>query len=120
MKVGATKYRPAGRNWPAGREFETPDLVHVPGTAIDEFLQELYSVLSSALVPLSRGFVREIFERRNLHVDDSVVTEITTAVCSSNPVRRAIEKGGPLSTSYQRKKYYKEKLKCRETNYLHT
>ena len=26
MKVGATKYRPAGRNWPAGREFETPDL----------------------------------------------------------------------------------------------
>ena len=27
MKVGATKYRPAGRNWPAGREFETPALV---------------------------------------------------------------------------------------------
>ena len=26
MKVGATKYRPAGRNWPAGREFETPAL----------------------------------------------------------------------------------------------
>ena len=26
MKVGATKYRPAGRNWPAGREFETPGL----------------------------------------------------------------------------------------------
>ena len=22
--MGATKYRPAGRNWPAGREFETP------------------------------------------------------------------------------------------------
>ena len=28
MKVGATKYRPEGRNWPAGREFETPDLDH--------------------------------------------------------------------------------------------
>ena len=29
MKVGATKYRPAGRNWPAGREFETPALEQV-------------------------------------------------------------------------------------------
>ena len=26
MKVGAIKYRPEGRNWPAGREFETPGL----------------------------------------------------------------------------------------------
>ena len=30
MKVGATKYRPAGRNWPAGREFETPVLILRP------------------------------------------------------------------------------------------
>ena len=30
IKVGATKYHLAGRNWPAGREFETPgvDAVH--------------------------------------------------------------------------------------------
>ena len=84
-------------------------LVHVPGTAIDEFLQELY-LISSASVPLSRRVVSDILERHNLQVDDSVVTEISTAACSANPVQRAIEKGGPLSTSYQRKQYYKEKF----------
>lgn len=85
-------------------------LVHVPGTAIDEFLQELYHLINFASVPLSRGVVADILQHHNLQVDDSVVTEITTAVCSSNPVPKAIEKGGPLSTSYQRKQYYKEKF----------
>lgn len=66
-------------------------LVHVPGTAIDDFLQELY-LINSASVPLSRGFVSDILQHHNLQVDDSVVTEITTAVCSSNPVQKAIEK----------------------------
>lgn len=40
-------------------------LVHVPGTAIDEFLQEL-SFLSSASVPLSRDFVADILNRKKL------------------------------------------------------
>ena len=29
-------------------------------------------------------------------------------MCSGNPVQRSIHKGGPLSTAYLRKKYYKE------------
>lgn len=85
-------------------------LVHVPGTAIDEFLQEVYHLLSSASVPVSKGFVTDILKSHNLQIDDSVVEEIATVICSSNPVPRAIEKGGPLATSYQRKQYYKEKF----------
>lgn len=85
-------------------------LVHMPGIAIDELLQELDYLLSSASFPLSQGFVSKVLERHNLKVDDSVVTEIAAAVCSSNPIHRAIEKGGPLSTSYRRKQYYKEKF----------
>ncbi|XP_051800542.1 uncharacterized protein LOC127532612 [Acanthochromis polyacanthus] len=85
-------------------------LVHVPGTAIDEFLQELHYLINSASVPLSRSVVTNILQHYNLQVDDSVVKEITKAVYSSNPVPKAIEKGGPLSTSYQRKQYYKEKF----------
>lgn len=85
-------------------------LVHVPGTAIDEFLQEVYHLISSASVPVSRSFVTDILKRNNLQVADSVVEEITTAICASNPVPKAIEKGGPLATSYQRKQYYKEKF----------
>lgn len=72
------------------------------------FLQELHYLINSASVPLSRSVVTNIFQHYNLQVDDSVVTEITKAVHSSNPVPKAIEKGGPLSTSYQRKQYYQE------------
>ena len=49
----------------------------------------------------------DILKDHNLQVDDSLVTEIITAVSSSNPV--SIEKGGPLSTSYQRKQYFDKK-----------
>ncbi|XP_051250261.1 uncharacterized protein LOC127360044 [Dicentrarchus labrax] len=85
-------------------------LVHVPGTAIDDFLQELYYLINIASVTVSRSVVTDILKHHKIQVDDSVVTEITTAVCSSNPVPKAIEKGGPLSTSYQRKQFYKEKF----------
>ncbi|KAL7877515.1 hypothetical protein SRHO_G00041580 [Serrasalmus rhombeus] len=85
-------------------------LVHVPGTAIDEFLHELNYLINSASVPLSRGIVSNILQHYNLQIDNSVITEIAKAVCSSNPVSKAIEKGGLLSTSYQRRQYYKEKF----------
>lgn len=74
------------------------------------FLQELYHLLTTASVTPSKSVVTDILKHHNLQVDDSVVTEITKAVCSANPVPKAIEKGGPLSTSYQRKQFYKEKF----------
>lgn len=85
-------------------------LVHVLGTSIDEFLQELNYLISSTSVTFSRGFVSDILERHSLQVNEQVVTEITKAVNLSNPVQRATEKGGPLSTSYLCKTIYKEKL----------
>lgn len=85
-------------------------LVHVPGTAIDEFLQELYHLKSAASVPVSRGFITDIFSRHHLQVEDSVVEEILAAVCLSDPLQKPIGKGGPLSTTYQRKQFYREKF----------
>lgn len=84
-------------------------LVHVPGTAIDDFLQELHFLLNTASASLFQGSLSTIFERHKLQVDDSVISEIVTAAIS-NPVHQAIEKGGTLSTTYQRKKYYKEEF----------
>lgn len=62
----------------------------------------------SAPVPLSCDIVSEIFHQRNLPVDEHIIRETVNAICSGNPVQRSIQKGGPLSTAYQRKKYYKE------------
>lgn len=84
-------------------------LVHVPGTAVDDFLQDLHFLLTTASASLFRDLLNTIFERHSLQVDDSVVTEIVTAAIS-NPVHKAIEKGGTLSTTYQRKTYYKKEF----------
>jgi len=83
-------------------------LVHVPSTAVDVFLGELHHLISSAPVPLSCDIVRDIFHQRNLPVDELVIRETVDAICSGNPVQRSIQNGGPLSTTYLRKQYYKD------------
>ncbi|KAG7481675.1 hypothetical protein JOB18_001839 [Solea senegalensis] len=85
-------------------------LVHVPGTAIDEFLEELHHLLSSPTSTVSKSLVGDILQSNNIQVDKSIIADIATAVCSATPVHKALEKGGPLSTSYLRRRYYNEKF----------
>ena len=83
-------------------------LVHVPTSAVDEFLGELDHLICSAPVPLSCDTVRDIFHQKNLSVDELIIRETVDAICSGNPVQRSIQKGGSLSTAYLRKQYYKD------------
>lgn len=78
--------------------------VHVLSTAVDEFLGELHHLISSVPFPLSF----DIFHQKNLPVDGVIIKEIAEAVCGGNPVQRSIQQGGPLSSAYQRKRYYRE------------
>ena len=83
-------------------------LVHVPSKAIDVFLEELHHFISVAPVPLSSDKVSDIFRQRNIPVDELVVRELVNAICSTSPVQVSIQKGGPLSTAYLRRQYYKD------------
>lgn len=85
-------------------------LVHVPGTAIDEFLQELHHLLTSPTTRISKSLVNDILKSKNIQVDESIITDIATAVCSATPVQKALQKGGSLSTSYQRRRFYNQKF----------
>ena len=67
----------------------------MPSTAIDVFLGELHDLTFSAPSPLSCDSVRDIFHQRNLPVDELDIRETVAAICSGNPVQRAIQKGGP-------------------------
>lgn len=49
-----------------------------------------------------------------VHVEDSVVDELASVICKSNPLGIAIAKDGPLSTSYKRKQYYTSNFKVVE------
>ncbi|KAF3838843.1 hypothetical protein F7725_010611, partial [Dissostichus mawsoni] len=71
-------------------------LVHVPGKAVDVFLEELCHLICSAPVPLSCDIVRGIFQQRNVHINDLIIRETVDALSFGNPVQRSIQKGGPL------------------------
>lgn len=80
---------------------------HVPGTKMYEFLEELH-YLSSATLPLSINILEGVFQKHSPTTDKSVITEVATALCPSNPLLKAIGKGGPPRTSYLRNQYYKD------------
>ncbi|XP_070410106.1 uncharacterized protein [Nothobranchius furzeri] len=80
---------------------------HVPGAKIDEFLEELHC-LSSASHPLSVNIIETVLQKHGSTLDKLVIEEVATALSASHPLLKAIEKGGSLSTSYLRNKFYRE------------
>ena len=69
MKLGATKYRPEGRNWPAGREFETPGLECVPLRWLNNLAMsgEKTRVLVGLLIRWSRQGVEPVLPHLRAH-----------------------------------------------------
>lgn len=80
-------------------------LVHVPSLAIGVFSEEMHYLLKSVSVPLSVAGVQQVFEKHNLHVDESVIKEIAATI-ASNPLHSAI--GGSSCTAYKRTQFYKD------------
>lgn len=82
-------------------------IFHIPAKAVDELLEELHFLLSSASAPFTKRTITEIFKSHNLHIGQAVIEELANSVCVSNPVAKSLGKCGPLATSYKRKLYYK-------------
>lgn len=85
-------------------------IFHVPSTAIDELLYELHYLLNTVSVPVTCSNLSEFFKNKNIEVDNSVINELADILCESNPLVKAIGKGGPLATAYKRKEYFKEEF----------
>lgn len=83
---------------------------NVPSKAINDFLVELNHLTDSLSKSYAEGVLLDIFQKNKLQVDRAVIEEISSSLCSASPLNKAIEKGGPLSSSYQRKQYYKAKF----------
>ena len=87
---------------------------HAPGRKLDEFLEKLHYLSSSASLPLSINVLETVFQKHSTTTDVDVLTEVATALATSNPLLKAIGKDGPLSTSYLRNQYYKKHFKVVE------
>lgn len=87
---------------------------HVSTCAIDELLEELHFILSSAVVPTSNTLAADIFRKHNLQINQSIINKLSATLSSCNPLVKAIAKGGPLATTFNCKQYYKDYFKVVE------
>lgn len=87
------------------------NIVHIPKAVVDEVLSELHNILSCESLPLTKATVSSVFQNHCVHVEDSVVDELASVICKSNPLGIAIAKDGPLATAYKRKQYYTSHFK---------
>lgn len=61
-------------------------IFHIPAKGVDELLEELHFLLSSASAPVTKHTITEICNSHNLHIDQGVIEELANSVCVSNPV----------------------------------
>ncbi|KAK0148560.1 putative nuclease HARBI1 [Merluccius polli] len=81
---------------------------HVAASAVDELLNELQYLVSSALLPVSNNILFDFFNKNNLQVDQELIKELGCSLYSSNPLSKALGKEGPLATAFKRRQYYND------------
>ena len=80
----------------------------VPSVAVTELLDELQYLIGTASVPVAQKTLLDSLKSNNCIVDESLVKELATVLCTTNPIKAAVGKGGPLSTAWKRKAYYRK------------
>lgn len=80
----------------------------VPSAAVNELLEELQYLIGNVSVPVTQKTIIHFLKDHNCQIDESVVKELATVLCTSNPIQAAIGNHGPLSTTWKRKTYYRK------------
>lgn len=90
------------------------NLLHVPSSAVDELLQDLHFLMSSASLSTLKAIVSDFCTKHNLCLNATEIEELASAVCFSNPLTKSIGEQGPLRTAFKRKQYFKDKFQVVE------
>ncbi|OON91157.1 MAG: hypothetical protein ATN32_02455 [Candidatus Epulonipiscium fishelsonii] len=87
----------------------------VSTVAVDELLLEFDYLIGTASVPLFHQTIAQHLQNGNCQVDETVVQDLASTLCKSNPVTASFGGCGPLSTAWKRNKYYKKHFKVIES-----
>lgn len=81
---------------------------------IDELVDDLHFIANSAPISSVKSIIVSHLMKNNQTIDDTVVTSLVEELCNSNPLSAALSSAGPLSSSFKRRQYYKEKFEVVE------
>lgn len=81
---------------------------------IDEMVDNLHFIASSAPISAIRDIVVAHFKKNNQTTGNVFVSSLVEELCKSNPRSTALCASGSLSSSFRRQQYYKQKIKVVE------
>nr|XP_054600874.1 uncharacterized protein LOC129164486 isoform X2 [Nothobranchius furzeri]XP_054600875.1 uncharacterized protein LOC129164486 isoform X2 [Nothobranchius furzeri] len=93
-------------------KLESVHLVSV--RCIDELVDDLYFISSSATKSSVRDIVVSHLTKTNQTIDETFVSSLVEELCKSNPLSLALNSGGPLSSSFRRRDYFKKNFEVVE------
>lgn len=83
-------------------------IYNVPNKCIQELVEELQFISSSASVPIILNTVNSCLKKNNCTVEHSIVSDLIKQICESNPISSSLKPSGSLYTQYKRRKFFKK------------
>lgn len=80
---------------------------NVSNRCIDQIVDELQLISSSASAPVLIDVVESTLKSHNCDIDPTVISDLVKNLCESNPVSSALGKDGRFSTTYKRREFIK-------------
>ena len=85
---------------------------HVPNQCIDELVEELHFISHSASAPIMKDILQSCLKRQNCEIDEAILSEMVNDICGGYHISSALRDGGPLSSTFKRRKYFNEHFFC--------
>lgn len=76
------------------------DCIHnIPSRCIDDIVEELQFINSSASLPVIKNIILDTFKNHNCSPDPMLDTDLMNSICQLSPLSVAICNGGPLASA---------------------
>ena len=79
---------------------------------IDALVEDLHFISSSASVAVVRNTLDSTLRVNECIVDQAIITDLAEQLCNFHPISTALGAGGPLSSAFRRRSYFKEHFQC--------
>lgn len=87
-------------------------ICHASVRCIDTLVEDLHFISSSASVALVRNTHDSTLRLNQCTVDQAIITGLAKQLCNFHPISTALGRGGLLSSTFKRIRYFKENFHC--------
>lgn len=83
-------------------------MFNVLNKCIDEIVDKLQFISTSASGPLLRDVVVSTLKSHNCDLDPAIISDLVKNICETHPISTALGSDGPFTTLYKRRQFMKK------------